>query len=178
MKYILITGHQVADEWLYEHRGQQGRRVRVPTYLAEMGDDACPELRHHFAVTRDSSAIVFGERKRRWHIRMGECPPHRTCAPYEGRRYEHPKIGTVLRIAEASSPDTTTLWGTRTLVRRHIMLHGGPARSEGCFCIAGGKPAHLTWGRLLKTILPTEDETMVVFVEPRPQAHHDIHLAR
>src|SRR5271155_386967 len=80
---ITITGRLSGNKaLLYELPGRQGRRTFVPTYSASVRCFLTGK-RFDFAVTRDSSAIIFGEGPKDRYGEKGECPP---CAdaPYLG----------------------------------------------------------------------------------------------
>lgn len=182
MKYIYVTASVVGKTWQYELLGRRGHRRLLPTYHAELGDECDPSTRIYFAVTRDSALVVFGKRMRRY-TKGGECPPHYPCKPYRGRIRYAKRNGWCLALYEQGfyrrdgTPDWSTLQGTGKLKRRHTLIHAGPASGFGCLSVAGGRRGFARFKKALTRIL-SEGEEIIVFVEPRPQAHHDIHLTR
>ncbi len=177
MKYIVITARIVGKTIQYEKLGKRGQKRMVPTYFAELLDDTDRASRFTFAVTRDSALIVFGKKKIRYR-KGGECPPNRTCTPYRGKIVYPKRNGFSLRLYESWCQRQYSLTGTGPIERQHILIHAGPASGLGCMSVAGGARGFARFERALQKILLDEDEELFVFVEPRPQSHHNIHLTR
>lgn len=175
MKYILVTHQIMGRTWLYEKIGPKGRKRLVPTYQASFVDESVG-CNYHFAVTRDSALVVFGKENRRFTIN-GECPPHRTGAPYRGKIDILPRNGWSVRIFEQVHDDMFTLRGDGDQLRSDILIHSGPSSSFGCMSVAGGTSTFRAFRRAVKTCVHPEEEFRV-FVEPRPQSHHDSYLIR
>lgn len=182
MKYIVISGSIVGRSIQYEHLGRRGRKRFVPTYYGELCDDANPQLQYTFAVTRDSAWVVFGKRTRRY-TKGGECPPHKQSKPYHARVRIAKRNGWCLALYEPGftrpdgTPDWSTLEGIGSIKRRHTLIHAGPASGQGCMSVAGGKRGFAQFRKAVERILEPEEE-LYVFVEPRPEKHHNRHLSR
>lgn len=176
MKYIVISGSIVGRSIQYEYLGKRGRTRLVPTYYAELCNDATPQLKHVFAVTRDSALVVFGNRNRRYS-KGGECPPHLPGSPYRAFIDNTPRNGWCLRLYEPRLNCRCSLQGSEALIRKHILIHAGPASGQGCMSVAGGKRGFAQFRKAAERILEPEEE-LLVFVEPRPEEHHNRHLSR
>lgn len=178
MIFMEITGNLAGVCTLYEGFGRSGRRAVVPTYHASMELDRVPEQRVWFHVTRDASDVVFGHTSERFEP-GGECPPSRSCAPYRAVIHRSSRIPFALRFYDANCEHGYRLRGTEELERKSILLHHGPARSEGCFLIAGGNSAFIKWQlQYLYLRQQDTDQETLVWVEPRPEQHHNLHLTR
>lgn len=176
MKYLIITAAKVGTSILYEEIGCRGRIAKVPTYLAELNDDARPGWHYRFSVTRDAAPVVFGKETERF-IDGGECPPNEWSNPYRGRLVNAPRNGTCLALYEPGLENRYSLRGMGPVAREHILIHAGPSSSLGCFSVSGDKEGWRSLESVLFGLLDPEEE-LVVYIEPRSQAHHDIHLSR
>ncbi len=175
MRYLLITSSVFGRTWLYEEIGPSGRKRLVSTYRAEMGDEK-RNFKYHFEVTRDSAAAVFRGLRDRYAL-GGECPPNTTSKPYRGRLCPVPRNGMSLLLWEEGLGNNHSVRGMGETIRSSILVHRGPASSLGCMAVAGGIRAYEKWLVAAERLLPTEDESLNVFVEPRPELHHTIHLS-
>jgi hypothetical protein len=111
--FLQITSTKVGEMLMLEHKIQQGRS------------------------TRDTSDVVLGDRVYHYGVN-GECPPSRVSSPYRGMWHEYGDLPHALRIYEPrASGDPkyalSTVRGIGTVLRRGVLIHEGPARSEGCF---------------------------------------------
>jgi len=177
MIWIQITGEVDGGAHLYEQLRRPGQRRRVPTYAACASLEG-GTLMFRFSVTRDASDIVFGYRTERFGVN-GECPPSRLAAPYHGVIHQSPNIPFGIRLFDANCARQQHLRGETDHERSYILLHHGPARSEGCFIIAGGKRGFSRWRTDLKHLQNAADSTAIrVQVDPRPESHHTRHLSR
>ncbi|MCA9354719.1 MAG: hypothetical protein KC877_04330 [Candidatus Kaiserbacteria bacterium] len=160
MYKIIITAKPAGHALLYERLGRSGRRKRVRAYeaIVSMPDGT----QHSFMFTRDVSDIVFGGLRQHFGV-GGECPPNRIDLPYTGVLHRSANIPFAIKLFD--QPDQTLL-GAGVVVRRNLLIHHGPARSEGCFTIAGGKRHFKRFRRLLEPILHRGVHIEVV-VEPR-----------
>lgn len=176
MKYVYVSSSILGKTWLYEEIGPSGGKRLVPTYRAEMGDESNGQA-FHFRVTRDSAAVVFRGLKQRYAL-AGECPPNAACKPYYGRLRPLPRNGLSLLLWETGLGNHHSVRGVSKTVRSSILIHRGPASSLGCMAIAGGALGYRRWLRAARAILPLENDVVRVFIEPRPESHHTIHLSR
>jgi hypothetical protein len=176
MKYVLVTASIVGKTWLYAEIGPSGRRTLVPTYAAEMGEEKSG-FRFRFSVTRDSAAVVFRHLQERYAL-GGECPPTKVCKPYRGRLRLLPRNGMSLILWEEGYDNRHTVRGVGTVARSSILIHRAPASSLGCMGIAGGRRGYTRWVTAAEALLPERDDYAHVIIEPRPEAHHTIHLSR
>lgn len=143
--HLQITGQSIGRTWLYEHRQRQGRKFLAPTYRLILSvdetDSWVPD--QHFAVTRDISPVLFGGITPHYGT-DGECPPSRVAAPYQAVWHRYGKLPDALRLFEVGVSDTpeqaeSTVRGVGETLRRGVLIHHGPAMTEGCFCLSGGK---------------------------------------
>lgn len=133
--YLQITSAVVGAMSMFEFMKQQGRSTQVPTYRMILSADHVSD--RYFAVTRDASEVLFGD-GRCHYGENGECPPSRLCAPYRGVVHGYGRLSHAIRLYEpgvSDNPDyaLATVRGVGTHLRRGVLIHGGPARSEGCF---------------------------------------------
>lgn len=163
---VIITGKVVGIQKLYEHKDRGGRTALIPTYRSFIELDT-GTARHEFAVTRDTSPVLFGCGATHYGY-GGECPPSRLCAPYRGVIHPYRGNGLALRLSETQSSSTRLLLGIGTVWRKNILIHQGPGRSLGCMMVAGDA---LDFARCMNHLLrlledhPTSD--ILVHVEPR-----------
>jgi hypothetical protein len=164
MVAIVITPEVVGRARLYEFRGRQGRKTVVPAYKAVASEGP---IYFEFAVTRDSSAIIFNNDPPtdRFGVK-GECPPSRFFEPYYGRVRQDGKVGFSIQLFEPDCPLQETLRGQGTTERKHVLIHHGPGASEGCFMVAGGKEGYLLFRRNVEPIL-NSSSIVKVTVLPR-----------
>ncbi len=163
---ITITATPVGQAFLFERLKRQGRRVLVPTYQATATSE--DESTFVFAVTRDSSSILFLGQKERFGT-YGECPPSIPNRPYLARPSLLSSNQTFcLRLFEPNLSDKhNKLIGQGNVVRSDIMIHRGPGRSVGCIQIAGGKKGHRSFTRWFKSKITSKTEIQVT-VLPLP----------
>jgi hypothetical protein len=151
MVAIVITPEVVGRAKLYEFRDRQGRRRMVPAYKAVASDGP---TYFEFAVTRDSSAVIFGNDPPTDRFgTKGECPPSRFLEPYYGRVRQDGKAGFSIQLFEPDCPLQETLCGQGTTERKHVLIHHGPGASEGCFMVAGGKEGYHRFRQNVEPIL-------------------------
>lgn len=166
MATITISNRPVGKSLIYEKRGRQGRLKLVTAFDASVEDERSGR-RFDFAVTRDSSEVVFNGREPHYGA-SGECPPNRTFKPYHGRVRIDANVGWCIQLFERDCPAQESLRGIGDTVRKHILIHFGPARSEGCFLVAGGHPGWKRFRRLFEELLAQNPaDTIEVFVEDR-----------
>lgn len=143
--HLQITGQPVGRTWLYEKKGRQGQKALVPSYRLVLSVDETdvwvPD--RHFAVTRDSSLMIFGGVEPHYET-DGECPPSRIAAPYRAVWHRFGKLPDALRLYEVGVSDSSdkahaTIRGVGATPRYGLLIHHGPAMSAGCFCLSGGK---------------------------------------
>ena len=162
---IIITDQIVGQTHLYEKVGKQGRRAMVPTYHAIFRPFQ-PDY-FNFAVTRDSSPTVFGEKITRYG-QKGECPPNRPDEPYLAKRnIEREGIPFSLRLFENEGD---TLRGITCFPRKDILIHHGPACSYGCFCVAGGRRGFANFRRAIEEYVEI-GQILRVYVQERSASH-------
>ena len=153
---------------LYEFPECRGRRIAVPAYQAELWSEA-NATRFDFSVTRDSSAIKFGETDEPFGP-SGECPPS-TREGFCGALHKTVNIPFGIRLYEPWCEKTISLTGTKDDVRTGILIHHGPARSEGCFLVAGGKAGFARFRQAVLALAAAEanpeDPDIRVIVDPR-----------
>lgn len=175
MLYIKISGRKTGDQSrLYEKLYQQGQTTMVPTYWAEIGCMQNSFVPHCFTVIRDVGSVVFGKTKERY-MHRGECPPNRICAPYRALVHSAPRNGFSLKLYDTGYANECMLQGMGPIQRSWILIHNGSGASAGCIGIVSTE-AYLQCKRLLKEKLPNEQTELLVFVDPRPEADHLIHL--
>jgi hypothetical protein len=176
--WIEITNSVRGKARLYPELRQQGRYRYVPTYLAHVSHADGTNL-YSFAVTRDSSAIVFGRQTTRYGSN-GECPPSRVGRPYHAVIHDRNELFPFgLRLYEPEYRNRYHLRGEGCTVRSAVMFHHGPAMTEGCFTVAGGKTGFTEWRQVLEYLIAASTSTEIrVSVQPRPESHHAIHLTR
>lgn len=184
MIHITISGKVAGVALLYEWFRKTGRCAIVPTYFASMQLADTPTTRCEFTVTRDASDIVFGQQTNRFGTN-GECPPCRTDTPYAARLHRSANIPFGLRLFDLECPRGERLWGTADHERAFVLIHHGPARTEGCFTIGGGTLGFLSWhAQLQKLLTQSQCGNIQVWVEPREPIppltipKHTIHLPR
>lgn len=165
---ITITGKPTGGKaLLYELRGRQGRRAFVPTYHAWAAHAGMGQ-RFDFAVTRHSSAHVFGDGLTEPYIyaENGECPP---CAdtPYSGIIREDGVVGFRIALFEPQYAEQKALMGRGSILRKHVQIHFGAAAATGCILVAGRRRLYpKVFERPLRDMLAHTDQIRVM-VEPR-----------
>ncbi|MFM2424259.1 MAG: hypothetical protein RLZZ70_650 [Candidatus Parcubacteria bacterium] len=165
---IEVTEHIVGRSWLYEGKKRTGRKRLVPTYRlvlsVDQTDSSCPD--QFFAVTRDTSPVIFGDTVRHYGTN-GECPPSRISSPYLAVWHQHGSLQDALRLCEPRF-GPVTIQGVGNVLRHGVLIHHGPARSEGCMLISGGQKG---WRQFLAAVrhfeTVTADPSMYVYVQPR-----------
>ena len=137
---VLITNQVVGRAWLYERRMRQGKRVLVPAYLVLV---ICTNTGAtlEFQVTRTASGLIFGESIDRYG-KNGECPPSLPGQPYYALVSNTNKGTFCLRLYEPSLREHNKLLGQGDSIRSDILIHGGPAMSEGCLIVSGGQKGY------------------------------------
>jgi hypothetical protein len=162
---ITITGCVApGDALLYEKRKQQGRRIFVPTYRAHARCKVTGK-QFDFAVTRDSSALLFGRTTERFG-ELGECPPS-AHVPYMGTVREDGAVGFRVELFEQRFEHTRELMGQGDVRRRFIQIHFGAACAEGCMMVAGRRRLYpRVFERPLRRMLEHTQDIRVI-VEPR-----------
>ena len=150
---IRITNHQAGFAYLTEGLQQSGRRVRVPAYQASISSTQS-DNNYHFAVTRDSSAFVFGEVNDQFGP-SGECLPSGS-EPYLGAIHETERFPFAVRLYRPWCARTISVEGAGHSVRTGILIRQGPARSEGCFTVAGGARAYQVFKRSVLKLVQAE----------------------
>lgn len=149
---------------MYEKRGRQGRRFIVPTYVAYLRCNQQDRILFEFAVTRDATDVVLGIQDARFGA-GGECPPHKPGTPYQAVIHQTKLIPFGLRLYEPWCRNKRSLFGTGTTQRTNILIHFGPARSEGCFTVARGKAGLAAFEQAILAL--GEHPNITVLVEPR-----------
>lgn len=169
---IKISNHIVGEEWLFEKLYRKGRMCKVPTYGATMNIWNKPEIEFRFAVTRDASDVVFGisPDTERYGPKT-ECPPSKPDSSYRAVLHDvNDDIPFALRLYEPQYRNQYHLLGQGSTVRSAILIHHGPARTEGCFTIAGGKLGFARFRRQFNQEWKMRvDDTICVEVAPRPE---------
>jgi hypothetical protein len=161
---IIITPTPVGKSVLYEFPGKKGRRKLVETYESVALSERLGVF--HFAVTRDSSAYLFGRIEDRFQ-NDGECPATLIHDPYLARVSEHSTKAYCLRLFQSFDGIKERLMGAGR-VRSHIMIHAGPSASYGCLIIAGGKRGHYRFQKWFEAALSGESEHEIqVTIWPR-----------
>ncbi|MCU0678713.1 MAG: hypothetical protein MUF19_04005 [Candidatus Pacebacteria bacterium] len=160
--HLQITGQLVGRTWLYEEMGRAGRKTLVPTYRLVLSVDETDVFvpDQYFAVTRDSSVTIFASSSPHYGS-GGECPPSRVAAPYHAVWHQHGNLPDALRLYEPGANESqhrvhATLRGVGPERRRGVLIHHGPARTEGCFSVAGGRAG---WRAFLSAVRQFEQVT-------------------
>jgi hypothetical protein len=85
----------------------------------------------------------------------------------------HGKLKDALRLYEVGASDVSeyefaTVRGVGTERRRGILIHYGPARTEGCFSLAGGQRG---WRQFLAAVRQAETQTKnpTIYVDVQPR---------
>lgn len=165
MLQIVVTAKEVGESLLYEIKGRKGRSILVPTYKVVAANDRGEHF--EFAVTRDASDHFFSDEKPVRYGQNSECPPSRPMEPYHGRVRIDGKVSFSLQLFEPGCSRQETLRGQGPVDRKHIMIHFGPARSEGCLLIAGDDEGYLDFVRNLHRLLDSPEEAILVTVHER-----------
>jgi len=137
MIHITITGRKTGfSTFLYERVRKKGRRTLVSTYHAHAicSDSA---RRVHFAVTRDTSAQVFGAIRHGSYERHGECPPNGAQRYHAFAGERGPEGFFFICLFEQYFPERECIRGRGRQKRASILIHVGEASSRGCFTVAG-----------------------------------------
>ena len=178
MIWINITNSVVGRARLYSELRQQGQLRYVYTYRAVMGyEDGTQQT--IFGVTRDSSEVVFAKQSCRYGT-GGECPPSRVGRPYHAVLHKKTELLPFsLRLYEPEYRNRYHLRGEGSVVRSGVLFHHGPAKTEGCFTVAGGRAAFAAWQ---KSFLQLQDNNPAqetrVCVKPRAIPHYITHLVQ
>lgn len=165
---ITITGERTPGRaLLYELPRRGGRRAFVPTYVAQ-AHCSVANLSFGFAVVRDVSPHIFGERPADPYGVNGECPPSAD-TPYRGVVRTDGYVGFRIELFELQYADTRELMGQGAIRRKKIQIHFGAAASFGCILVAGRRRDYgRAFVRPLQAMLAHTDQ-IVVIVEPRPR---------
>lgn len=143
---IVITNIQAGRARIYEFKKRQGRQKLVWSYKAHAINPISGQS-FDFAVTRDVSDMVFGKVADQ-PGEGGRCPPNVPGHPYLGRVRTDANVGWCIQLFDTDSLLQECLQGTGLVRRKHILIHFGPARSEGCFMVAGGRRG---WNKFKKS---------------------------
>ena len=164
MLLLKISNQVVGRTWLYEGLGQTGRKKLVPIYKSTAQSPKATR-RYIFAVTRDSSCLIFSETTERFAT-GGECPPSKSGELYQGCIHHSNNLAFALRLYEPWCDKHISLKGSETTIRQGILIHHGPARSEGCFTVAGGRVGFKRFRCAIEELIETP-ESIRILVEPR-----------
>ncbi|MEM9336778.1 MAG: hypothetical protein AAGA35_02910 [Patescibacteria group bacterium] len=153
MIVITITGKQ-SEQWThtYEKVGRLGERRRIPTFFASIALSG-RSGRYEFLVTRHTTDFIFDRQLEKFFGTGGECPPNNPGYPYHGIIHQTKTIPFGIRLHDKGCEQKTTLKAPGGTVRNSILIHHGPARSEGCFMVYGGKKGFATFKRELESLL-------------------------
>lgn len=139
---IQISGQISGRTWIFEGRKQTGQKRLVPTYRlvlsVELDTGFVPDK--FFSITRDTSPVIFSDGVCHYGT-DGECPPSASTTPYQAIWHNYGNLPNALRLYELHLGEAA-LKGIGSVMRHGILIHSGPARSEGCFTIAGGRKAY------------------------------------
>jgi hypothetical protein len=177
MIWIEITNSVVGRAALYSELRKQGQWRYVHTYRAHMSLADGSHLTS-FAVTRDSSVALFAGTTERYGKNC-ECPPSRPGRPYHAVIHDKTELFPFgLRLYEPEYRNQYHLRGEGPDVRSAVMFHHGPAKTEGCFTVAGGVKGFSTWkANFLTLYYVTPIPEIRVWVQPREIPHYLAHLA-
>jgi hypothetical protein len=164
---ITITGERTGKmALLYEHPGRKGRRKFVPTYVATAKSYFINQ-QFEFAVTRDSSAVVFSETPIDRFGLDGECPPCNGTS-YIGIVREDGAVGFRIEFFEPKYWESATVRGQGNVMRRCLQIHFGAAASHGCILVAGRRRSYpQTFERPLREMMVREP---IVRIQVQPRA--------
>lgn len=155
---------------LYKAKGQRGDHRYVSTYRLTMIPDTTSIIPNLFLgyVTRDTSPALWDQGPGTRYGIGGECPPSIPGKPYCAVPHTSETIPFGLRLFEPEYGDERHLRGQGDTIRSDMLVHFGPARSEGCFTIAGGRRGMRRWQKELEEwMAKLPDPEIRVTVMPR-----------